>query len=94
MNNLHLHKVHFCPQIAGAKSRQAEIIGAAVSNKLQIQSNQVKRTPQEPINEFVIQKVESFASCRFQIDLCILVCVISREFTREEVMRFLPAPFS
>ena len=27
-------------------------------------------------------KVESVASCRFQIDLCILVCVMSREFTR------------
>ena len=34
------------------------------------------------------------ASCRFQIDLCILLCVISREFTREAVMKFLPAPFS
>ena len=32
--------------------------------------------------------------CRFQIDLCILVCVMSREFTREAVMKFLPAPFS
>ena len=39
-------------------------------------------------------KVESVASCRFQIDLCILVCVMSREFTREAVMKFLPAPFS
>ena len=34
------------------------------------------------------------ASCRFQIDLCILVSVMSREFTREAVMKFLPAPFS
>ena len=39
-------------------------------------------------------KVESVASCRFQIDLCILACVMSREFTREAVMKFLPAQFS
>ena len=39
-------------------------------------------------------KVESVASCRLQIDLCILACVMSREFTREAVMKFLPAPFS
>ena len=38
-------------------------------------------------------KVESVASCRFQIDLCILACVMSREFTHEAVMKFLPAPF-
>ena len=93
-----------------------------------LQSNQVKCTPQEYINEFIIQtlftwsgrprssgvsffcfvsprarkqkkltpldrgpplhvnrpsKVKSVASCRFQIDLCILVYVMSREFTRE-----------
>ena len=67
MNNLHLHKVHFCPQIAGAKSRQAEMIGTAVSNKLQIQSNQVKRTPQEPINEFVIQKLNPLLVVDFRL---------------------------
>ena len=39
-------------------------------------------------------KVESIDSCRFQIDVCILVCVMSREFTCEAVMKFLPAPFS
>ena len=38
-------------------------------------------------------KVESVAHCRFQIDLCILACVMSREFTREAVMKFLPAQF-
>ena len=67
MNNLHLHKVHFCPQIAGAKSRQAEIIGTAVSNKLQIQSNQAKRTSQEPINEFVIQKLNPLLVVDFRL---------------------------
>ena len=59
-----------------------------------LQSNQVKHTLQESINEFIHSKVESVASCRFQIDLCILACVMSREFTREAVMKFLPAPFS
>ena len=39
-------------------------------------------------------KVESVASYRFQIDLCILACVMSGEFTREAVMKFLPAQFS
>ena len=39
-------------------------------------------------------KVESVASCRFQIDFCILACVMSREFALEAVMKFLPAPFS
>ena len=32
-------------------------------------------------------------SCRFQIHLCILGCVMSREFTRETVMKFLPPHF-
>ena len=48
--------------------------------------------PQDPINELIIQ-VESVVSCRFQIHLCILACVMSREFTREAVTKFLPAQF-
>ena len=48
--------------------------------------------PQDSINELIIQ-VESVVSCRFQIHLCILACVMSREFTREAVTKFLPAQF-
>ena len=36
-------------------------------------------------------KVESVGSCKFQIHLCILACVMSREFTRDSVTKFLPA---
>ena len=50
--------------------------------------------PKNPLMNIYYSKVESVASCRFQIDLCILACVMSREFTREAVMKFLPAPFS
>ena len=32
-------------------------------------------------------------SCRFQIHLCIFACVMSREFTRKAVTKFLPAGF-
>ena len=39
-------------------------------------------------------KMEFVASCRFQIHLCTSACVMSSEFTREVVMRFLPAQFS
>ena len=38
-------------------------------------------------------KVETVGSCRFQIHLCILAYVMSRELTREAVMKFLPAQF-
>ena len=38
-------------------------------------------------------KVESVGSCRFQIHLCILACVMSREFTHEAVTKFLPTQF-
>ena len=33
-------------------------------------------------------------NCRFQIHLCIPACVISSEFTREVIMKFLPAQSS
>ena len=50
--------------------------------------------PQDFINEFMAwicySKVESVGSCRFQIHLCILACVMSREFTREAGTTFLP----
>ena len=42
----------------------------------------------------LFKSFESVGSCRFQIDLCTLASVMSREFTREAVMKFLPAPFS
>ena len=38
-------------------------------------------------------KVETVGSSRFQIHLCILAYVMSRELTREAVMKFLPAQF-
>ena len=63
---------------------------------LQLQSSQVKHTPQDAINEFIIQKYESvgsLGSCRCQIHLCILACVTSSEFTRDAVIKFLPAHF-
>ena len=41
----------------------------------------------------VHSEVESVVSCRFQIHLCILACVVNREITREAVMKFLPAQF-
>ena len=49
--------------------------------------------PQESINEFIIQKLNPLVVV-FQIDFCTLACVMSREFTREAVMKFLLAPFS
>ena len=38
-------------------------------------------------------EVEPVGSCRFQIHLCILACVMNRELTREAVMKFLTAQF-
>ena len=38
-------------------------------------------------------EVESVGSCRFQIHLYILACVMSRKFTRDSVTKFLPAQF-
>ena len=58
-----------------------------------LQSNQVKRTPQEAINEFIIQKLNPLLVVDFRL-ISAFVCVMSREFTREAVMKFLPAPFS
>ena len=50
-------------------------------------------TPQDSINEFIIQ-IESIGSHRFQIHLGIPACVMSSEFTCEIVNNFLPAQFS
>ena len=46
--------------------------------------------PKKPL----FKSFESVGSCRFQIDLCTLASVMSREFTREAVMKFLQTPFS
>ena len=49
--------------------------------------------PLRTIKWIYYSKVVSVASCRFQIDLLILACVMSCEFKRKVVMKFLPAPF-
>ena len=50
-----------------------------------LNSNQAKRTPQE----FIIQKLNPLLVVDFR-----LLSALSREFTREAVVKFLPAPFS
>ena len=52
-----------------------------------LQSSQVKRTLQNA------KLFKSWICCRFQIHLCILACVMSCEFSRKAVMKFLPAQF-
>ena len=59
---------------------------------LVLQSSQVKRTPQDAIKEFIIPKLNPLVLVA-QIHLCILACVMSCEFTREAVTKFLPAQF-
>ena len=48
---------------------------------------------QDSINEFIIQRLNPLVSCRLQIRLCIIACVMSREFTRDSVTKFPPAQF-
>ena len=51
--------------------------------------------PPRTINEFIIQKLNPLLVVDFRlISALILACVMSREFTLEAVMKFLPAPFS
>ena len=52
------------------------------------------RSSVPPKNPIYYLKVDSVGSCRFQIDLYILACVMSPKFTCEAVKKFLPAPFS
>ena len=59
-----------------------------------LQSSHVKRTPQDSINEFIIRKLNPSVVVDLKIHLCIPACVMSSEFTREVVMKFLPAQFS
>ena len=44
--------------------------------------------PRSPLMNLLFESW-TVGSCRFQIHLCILGCVMSREFTRETVMKFL-----
>ena len=63
--------------------------------KLFSQSSQLKRTPQDSVNEFIIRKLNPLiGSSRFQIHLCILAyAIVVREFPREAVMKLQPAQF-
>ena len=60
-----------------------------------LQPSQVKRTPYPPPPppRFHYSKIESVGSCRFQIHLYILACMMGREFSRKAVTKFLPAQF-
>ena len=49
--------------------------------------------PKSPLMNLLFESW-TVGSCRFQIHLCILGCVMSREFTRETVMKFLLPHFS
>ena len=59
---------------------------------LVLQSSQVRRTPKDAIKEFIIPTLNPLVLVA-QIHLCILACVMSCEFTREAVTKFLPAQF-
>ena len=50
-----------------------------------LQLSQVKRTP--------LPQIPSVGSCRLQIHLCILACVMVREFSLKAVTKFLRAQF-
>ena len=49
--------------------------------------------PKSPLMNLLFESW-TVGSCRFQIHLCILGCVMSREFTRVTVMKFLLPHFS
>ena len=55
----------------------------------QSQSTQVKRTPHDYINEFIIRKLNPLivAGCGFQIHVCILACVMSCEYSHSIQLR-------
>ena len=58
-----------------------------------LQSRQVKHTPPRSHQWNLLFKSWIPCTCRFQIHLCILACVMSREFTREAVRKFEPTQF-
>ena len=41
----------------------------------------------------LLLEVESVGCCIFEIHLCIVACVMSHEFTRKAVLKFLLAEF-
>ena len=47
-----------------------------------LQSSQVKRTPQDAINDFIIRKLNPLVVVNLSSDLCIVACIISSEFAR------------
>ena len=52
--------------------------------------SQASPPPHDSMNEVIIRKLNPVGSRRFQIHLCILTCVMSREFTRgsfDEMMK-------
>ena len=55
-----------------------------------LQSSQVNRTPQDPIDEFIIRKLNLLVVVDFRF---ISAFVMSCEFTRNSVTKFLPAQF-
>ena len=55
-----------------------------------LQSSQVNRTPQDPIDEFIIRKLNLLVVVDFRF---ISAFVMSREFPRNSVTKFLPAQF-
>ena len=55
-----------------------------------LQSSQVNCTPQDPIDEFIIRKLNLLVVVDFRF---ISAFVMSGEFTRNSVMKFLPAQF-
>ena len=60
-------------------------------NKMyKLQSSQVNCTPQDPIDEFIIRKLNLLVVVDFRF---ISAFVMSREFTRNSVTKFLPAQF-
>ena len=48
--------------------------------------------PKNPL--IILRKLNPLLVVDFRLTPCILACVMSREFTREAVMKFLPARFS
>ena len=60
-----------------------------------LQSSQVKCTPNIPWMNLLFKSWIGWyrCSCKFQIHLCIPACVMSREFTRKAVIKFLQAYF-
>ena len=80
-SKIHVHETYFSPIFE-------------IKKKYILPASQVKRhPPKSPLMNLLLESW-TVGSCRFQIHLCILGCVMSREFTRETVMKFLLPHFS